>query len=299
MPLQSPAPSVILYRYAASPYSKKVEYVLALKQIPHRLVEVASTLPRPDISEWLGISYRRIPILAIGNDVYCDTSLIISALERHFPSSAGYGTVFPPRKHGGGTDLGVTKAFSQFYVDTTLFPLATALLPWDKFPKSFIQDRSALRGAPINTQAMLAARGASLSQLSSHLTLVEEQLADDREWLFDTNLPGLADISVYFVLAWLKSFRGLEALFDQSKFPRVLQWIDRLSAFLASRAAAMPKIEGQEAAQVITVSPYEDPKLFGFDTTEAQRLGLTFEQLVEIAPSDTGNLSNTTFPSGC
>ena len=40
------------------------------------------TLPRPEVMDMLGIKYRRIPILAIGNDVYCDTSLIASALER-------------------------------------------------------------------------------------------------------------------------------------------------------------------------------------------------------------------------
>jgi hypothetical protein len=33
-------------------------------------------LPRPEISGELGINYRRIPILAIGNDVYCDSKSV-------------------------------------------------------------------------------------------------------------------------------------------------------------------------------------------------------------------------------
>lgn len=49
------------------------------------------------------------------------------------------------------------------------------------------------------------------------------QLADGREWLFDTELPSLADISVHFVYAWIKPFRGVESLFDPKTFPKSLE----------------------------------------------------------------------------
>lgn len=44
--------------------------------------------------------------------------------------------------------------------------------------------------------------------------LVEEQLRDGREWLFDTESPGLADISVHFLLAWVGKFPGVKNLYD-------------------------------------------------------------------------------------
>ena len=53
------------------------------------------TLPRPEITDLLGIKYRRIPILAIGNDVYCDTRLIAPVLEREFSPQEGYGSLYP------------------------------------------------------------------------------------------------------------------------------------------------------------------------------------------------------------
>lgn len=53
--------------------------------------------------------------------------------------------------------------------------------------------------------------------------LVEEQLNDDREWLFDTESPSLADISVHFLLAWVREFRGVESLYDTSQFPKTLK----------------------------------------------------------------------------
>lgn len=69
------------------------------------------------------------------------SSLIVSALERRFPSSAGYGTLLPRGKHGGSSDTGLIKAFSKYYVDQ-LFSLGALLLPWDKIPADFVNDRS-------------------------------------------------------------------------------------------------------------------------------------------------------------
>ncbi len=83
-------------------------------------------------------------MLAIGNDVYCDSSIIASVLERRFPPSQGYGTLFPVRKGGGGSDVGVSKAIAMFWTDRTMFPLAADCLPYDKFEEKFVKDRSSV-----------------------------------------------------------------------------------------------------------------------------------------------------------
>lgn len=56
--------------------------------------------------------------------------------------------------------------------------------------------------------------------------LLEEQLSDDREWLFDTELPSLADVSVYFVYEWL---RWNKELLDAQKFPKAIQVSPKLT----------------------------------------------------------------------
>lgn len=101
-------------------------------------------MPRPDLSERLGVGYRRIPVLAIGNDIYCDTSLIASVLERRFPASAGHPSLFPPRTGSSRADTGMIKAFAMSYADRVLFPLAAENLPYGKFPPAFIKDRTAV-----------------------------------------------------------------------------------------------------------------------------------------------------------
>lgn len=282
---------IILYRYDASPFSHKIDNALALKRIIHDKVNVSPMLPRPEITERLGVIYRRIPILAIGNDVYCDTSLIVSVLERRFPPSQGYGTLFPKRKNGENADTGLIKAFSTFYAGSTLFPPTANLLPWDKIPETFLKDRSALRGAPIDTKAMAAHAPISKSTLSSHLLLVEEQLNDSREWLFDTELPSLADVSVHFVFAWGRSFKGTDSLFDAKRIPRTIQWIDRMTEFIKEQQAsqrAPAKLHGLDAANKIISSSYEPYDVVGFDQVEASHLGVVLGDMVKIAPEDTG-----------
>ncbi|KAJ7283692.1 hypothetical protein C8J57DRAFT_1293289 [Mycena rebaudengoi] len=281
--------NVIIYRYDTSPYSVKIDNVLALKNIPHQKVNVANMLPRPEITTLLGVNYRRIPVLAIGNDLYCDTSLIASALERRFPQSRGYGTIFPNKKHGGDADTGLMKAFAKHWADVTVFPLAPALLPWENIPAAFIKDRSTL--GLTDVQTLIGNRGKFLSLLSTHLSYVEEQLSDGREWLFDTELPSFGDVSAHFVFNWIKTFRGVESLFDVETFPNALKWLVRMSAYLQrlkqSQPAAM-KISGTDAAKLIASADFEPYNVVGFDTREAERLGLKAGQQVAIAPDDSG-----------
>jgi hypothetical protein len=102
-------------------------------------------LPRPQVSELLGLKYRKIPILAIGNDVYCDTSLIASTLERRFPPEQGYPTLFPSRKGSDVKDIGLQKAFTIYYTDRPLFGLTASTIPYDTFSKEFLKDRGEVR----------------------------------------------------------------------------------------------------------------------------------------------------------
>ncbi|SJL02100.1 uncharacterized protein ARMOST_05424 [Armillaria ostoyae] len=287
----SEPPSVVIYRYNASPFSVKVDNVLLLKNVPHHKVNVASLLPRPEITELLGLGYRRIPVLAIGNDVY-SSSLICSTLERRFPAAKGYGTIFPPKKQGDSPDATLIKIYTKNYVDSVVFPLAPPLLPWEKFPEAFIKDRSSMMG-PISVPAMAATRRRCLSLLSAHL----EQLRDGREWLFDTISPSLADIALHVVYSWVKSFQMPEAqaLFDEQKISYVIKWLSRMTNHLDTLRTqfGVPRLKGEEAARAISVSPHEPYDIVGFDAADGARLGFQPGDLVSIAPDDTA----TKFPA--
>ncbi|PPQ72196.1 hypothetical protein CVT26_006927 [Gymnopilus dilepis] len=288
---------VILYRYDASPFSHKIDNVLSLKRIPYYKVDVSSTLPRPEITEYLGLPYRRIPILAIGNDVYCDTSLIVSVLEQRFPAEKGFETIFPAQKHGGKPDTGLIKALSKFYADDNLFALAAELLPWTKFPPSFVADRSQFYGSEVNVKAIEQSVPYKQSILAAHLLLLEEQLKDSREWLFNTVQPSLADISLHFVFAWARTFKSTKAVFDAKEIPFTLRWLDRLTALISNERQGQPppiKLHGEEAATKIASSTHESYGVVGFDVRDASRLGFAVGDTVQVAPVDTGKNKPTT-----
>lgn len=103
-----------------SPYAHKVTYYLALRGLPYHQCPQPPTLPRPDLAEQLGVTYRRIPLLAIGNTVYADTKLILDELERRYPLGAlGSGGC-----EGGGAGESKWAAWSD-----SVFRFAVACLP--------------------------------------------------------------------------------------------------------------------------------------------------------------------------
>ncbi|KAJ7725989.1 hypothetical protein B0H16DRAFT_1781529 [Mycena metata] len=293
--------SVILYCYGTSPYSKKTETVLLLKNIRHEKVIVANMLPRSEITDLLGIVYRQIPLLAIGNDIYCDTSLIASILERRFPASQGYGTIFPNKK-GGGADTGLIKVFDKHYVDVVLFPLGLNLVPFDKIPPAFVADRA----TPDTSAKKLVVRCPPTWSISWPVkrdstdhkqSLVEEQLSDGREWLFDTELPSLADASVHFVSLWIKGLPSTESLFDVSKFPQFMEWLSRMTAYIERLKAEQPpvlNVTGEDAAARIVAASFEPYNVVGFDECEATRLGLKAGDKVSVGADEIGKDFRTT-----
>jgi len=286
---------VILYHYDASPFATKIKNILTLKGIPHKRVAVTPILPRPELSEYLNIAYRRIPILAIGKDVYCDSSLIASVLERRFPPSEGYGTLFPKRVGGGKTDTGLIKALAMFWSDRTIFPLAANSLPYDKFDKKFIKDRESWMGTSFDIQEMLASQPELKSTFASHMALIEEQLSDSRQWLMDTETPSLIDISVHFILAWISRFKNMSDLLDGKTFPQTTAFVKRMSEYLdrlsANKSGSFENITGKEAAELIASSSSLPPEVF--DDVESARLKVALGELASVTPTDNGKIPVT------
>lgn len=116
----SSSPAVVLFAYPQSPYAAKLELCLLLKGIQYSYCTVSRIPPRPALQA-LGVTYRRIPVLCIGNDLIFDTALAIVALEEAFPES----------KSLAGRSWALQQASSFFWSDRTVFPLVSSMLPWD------------------------------------------------------------------------------------------------------------------------------------------------------------------------
>ena len=71
---------IILHHYDTSPFSEKVRVLLGIKGLAWRSVIQPVIMPKPDLIPLTG-GYRRIPVMQIGADVYCDTQVILAEIE--------------------------------------------------------------------------------------------------------------------------------------------------------------------------------------------------------------------------
>ncbi|ROT37686.1 hypothetical protein SODALDRAFT_361415 [Sodiomyces alkalinus F11] len=89
------------------------------RMAPHSSQIQPPLLPRPDLSA-LGISYRRIPLLAINRDIYLDMRLISPKLESLFPHLPRLGEYSDSRPES----YSLERLLSILTTETGLFPAA-------------------------------------------------------------------------------------------------------------------------------------------------------------------------------
>ena len=118
----------LLHSYAFSPYGRKVTQYLALRNIPYAVVEQPPMLPRPDVDA-LGVAYRRIPIMAVGRDIYCDTKCILDKLEALYPPTNEH-----PGLGAGGRKAKALEILLDKWSTAIVFQSACTTIPADMGP---------------------------------------------------------------------------------------------------------------------------------------------------------------------
>jgi hypothetical protein len=73
--------ALILHQYDISPYSEKIRGALGFKGLAWLACDQPVIMPKPELVALTG-GYRRIPVLQIGSDIYCDSDLILDEIER-------------------------------------------------------------------------------------------------------------------------------------------------------------------------------------------------------------------------
>lgn len=233
---------IILHQYDSSPFSEKVRICLGIKGLSWAAVDQPVIMPKPDLVPLTG-GYRRIPVLQIGADIYCDSALIVRELDRRYPEPS----LFP------SGNPGFTNAI-EIWADKTLFQSAVLAIfgtLGDGVDPAFIKDREALSGQPFNVAAMKALSPFALTQIKAQAALLAEQLTDGRAFL-EGEKAGLADAAAYYNFWFIRTF--CPGLIDRlPDIPGLDGWYDRVggighgarsdltpSAALAAASVASP-----------------------------------------------------------
>jgi glutathione S-transferase len=207
---------IVLHHYDTSPFSEKVRVMLGLKGLAWLSVIQPVIMPKPDLIPLTG-GYRRIPVLQIGADVYCDTQVILDELEIRHPE---------PRIVQPG-DWAVNLWADRIWFQASVAVIFGAL--GDKVPSEFIADREKLSGRPFDTAAMRAAAGPMRAQWRAQAAWLEAGLSEDG--FLGGGWPSLTDVAAWMNVWWLFGTLPPVATELTRGMPRLLAWRERMLAF--------------------------------------------------------------------
>lgn len=263
------ASDIILYQYPFSPFGEKIRLMLGYAGLPWQSVQVREMPPRPEL-DFLTGGYRRIPVMQIGADLYCDTCLISQKIS----AMANKPELNPHTSADEVREL-ATRADGEMFMACIVSASGKKLL------KRLFKEFSIIDVGKFLWDRINMSRKSSLPQLDAaqarakvnrYLDELEQRLADS-PFLFGEQ-PSYADFSVYHGLWFIREVAQLEYI---NRYTRLIPWMDRMKAFGHGTVSI---IAGEEAhSQAAHAIPDALPK--GFKHSLKNRP-------VTIAPSDYG-----------
>ncbi len=285
---------LILHQYAESTFSEKVRALLGYKQAEYKQVETSIIMPRPELMPLTG-GYRRIPVMQIGADIYCDTTIMCQVIDDIYPDKS----IYPEQGRAvvEGFAMWTDTFFFQVAVGVAFQPSALGNEPLFKDEAgaaAFMADRAQLtEGAAQIGMPFEAAE----AHFTAHLSNLDHQL-ESAPFLFGSS-PSIADFSTYHLVWFVSQREVLRHYFEP--FENLAAWYRRMQAFghgdvqtitgeqaLAIASSEQPdEIEdavflgGLEAGQSVTVMPID----YGFQPVSGELLAAGIDEIA-IARTD-------------
>jgi glutathione S-transferase len=273
------AHEIVLHHYPMSPYAEKIRLCLGRKALRWRSVEAPMVMPKPDLVELTG-GYRRVPVLQVGADVYCDTHLILRVLDRVKPAPP----LAPP-----GLET-VEHAFSRWSETSFMMVVLAFFGLGGVFPPEFVEDRRKTMVPPgTDLSRVSVLLPTKLAQLRANLDELERQLADGRPFLLGSE-PCLADFSAYHPLLFLGTHPRTAALLEPLE--HVPAWLPRV------RAVGHGTPSPLSSADAVAIARDAEPARYEGEPVVPD--GLALGQRVVVLPDEygSGNVVGELAPSG-
>ena len=270
---------IILHHYDLSPYAEKIRLALGRKALTWRSVETPMVMPKPDHVELTG-GYRRVPVLQVGADVYCDTHCIARALDRLFPD--------PPLSPPG--QEAVEHAFSRWAETTFMLGVHAVFALGGVFDEAFVEDRRKTMVPPgLSLDSLAVVLPTRLLQIRANLERLERHLADGRSFVLGAE-PSLADLSAFHPLLLLMAHPRLAALLAPLR--RVPGWAERVRAIGHGKSTPLP------SAEAIAIARKAEPAAFEGEPVLPEGMKLGDRVLVLADEYGSGTVAGTLAASG-
>ena len=270
---------IILHHYDLSPFAEKIRLALGRKSLTWRSVATPMVMPKPDHVELTG-GYRRVPVLQIGADIYCDTHCIARALDRLFPD--------PPLSPPGLET--VEHALSRWAETTFMMGVLALFGIGGVFSEEFMEDRRTTMVPPgTNLEQTKVILPTKLVQIRANLDRLDQQLEDGRAFLLGSE-PSLADLSAFHPLLLLRSHPRTAALL--SPLRRVPAWSERVRAIGHGKSTPITSGEAIAIARAARPAAFEGEPVL----PDGMRLG---QRVVILADEyGSGTVAGTLAASG-
>jgi len=262
---------LILHHYPMSPFAEKIRLILGFKGLPWSSVHIPNIMPKPDLTALTG-GYRKTPVMQIGADIYCDTSLIAEVIEALSPQPTLY-----PSGIAAASRVLAQWADSTLFWTTVAFTMQPAGIAYmfEGVPpeaiKAFGDDRNVFRASLPRMRPADASAAFTL-----YLDRLEEMLGKQK--FFFGSAPSIADFSIYHNIWFLE--RGGPVAKILESYPALQAWRTRMSAF---GHGTQEKLDG-EAAIAIAHGAAPEPAA----GNHAESHGISIGEKVVVAATDTG-----------
>jgi glutathione S-transferase len=260
---------LILHEYPISPFSEKARRILSYKRLPWRSVRAPAIMPKPDLLALTG-GYRKVPVLQIGNHIYCDTSLIARVLETLAPEPTLYPTPIA-ESLAEWCDGVMFDSISPVITRPSRFEDLLVMLTKPEL-EGMIQDRRAMRES---SRRIPPAPKSALVHLSLYLARLNTLLGN-QPYLFG-DAPSIADFSAYHS-CWMLERIGPEPLGPHTE---LRAWMERIAAI------PMPEVSSLSAIDSLQICRESDPDWddsVGF----ADPMGFAPDEAVSVRATDYG-----------
>ena len=209
---------LILHHHDPSPFADKIRLALGIKGLAWSSVQVPMIMPKPDLTMLTG-GYRKAPVLQIGADIYCDTSLIARELEQRYPAP----TLFP----GGHPGLGYALAR---WSDKAFFEPGAGLSMGENvgIPAEILEDRFRFFNF-MDFSDMASQMPHCYAQFQAQAQLLEDELNSVATAFLMGDEPSWIDIQAYFPV-WMANTNIPRARELLEPFPAINGWSGRMES---------------------------------------------------------------------